>query len=78
MPTSQKNRTPEENWDLIKKDFRGTFIASVEAGKRLDKSTLAFAIGHVLPMDVHAISYDLFTRPEMVEYFNKIFNKNIK
>lgn len=53
-------------------------LKKIQENKRLTKSEMAYQISAVKPYHSIAISWDFFTREEIVSTFNQIFGTEIK
>jgi hypothetical protein len=79
-PTLEACREKRDKW-IQKKNFEKLFpdtLKRIEDGKRLTKSEMGYQIGHVEPCHIVAISWNYFTREEIVSTFNRIFGTEIK
>jgi hypothetical protein len=79
-PTLEACREKRDKWIQTKNAERlyPSIRQRIQAGKRLTKSEMAYQIGHIEPYNIVAISWDFFTRDEIVETFNKMFGTEIK
>jgi len=79
-PTLEGCRAKRDKWlqEKHRKRFFLSTLQKIENGKCLTKSEMAYQIGNVEPLHVVAISWDFFTREEIVETFNQMFGTEIK
>jgi hypothetical protein len=79
-PTLAQCRGKRDKWlqEKNRKRLSPSIQKCIEAGKRLTKSDMAFQIGHIEPLNVVAISWDKFSREEVVAAFNRMFGTEIK
>jgi hypothetical protein len=79
-PTLEQCREKRDKW-LQKKNFAKLFpntLKRVQENKRLTKSEMAYEIGNIEPCHVVAVSWDFFSRDEIVSTFNQMFGTEIK
>jgi hypothetical protein len=79
-PTLELCRAMRDKWvqgKNRKRLFAG-MLQKIEAGKRLTKCDMAYQIGHIEPLNTVAVSWDYFTREEIVSTFNRMFGTDIK
>ncbi len=79
-PTLDECRRERDKW-LQKKNAERLLpstLEKMESNKRLTKHDMAYQIGKVEPYGSIAISWDYFTREEIVSSFNKIFGTAIE
>jgi hypothetical protein len=78
--TLEQYRAKRDKWIQAKncKRLFAGIIHKINTGKRLTKSEMAYQIGHIEPLNTVAISWDFFTRDEIVETFNKMFGTEIE
>jgi hypothetical protein len=78
--TLDECRAGRDKWVQAKNCERlfASIIHKINTGKRLTKSEMAYQIGHIEPLNTVAISWDFFTRDEIVETFNKMFGTEIE
>jgi hypothetical protein len=78
--TLEQCRAKRDKWIQAKNCewLFASIIHKINTGKRLTKSEMAYQIGHMEPYNSMAISWDFFTRDEMVETFNKMFGTEIE
>jgi hypothetical protein len=79
-PTLEECRTKRDKW-LQEKNCKRLFpsaLQKMQENKRLTKSEMAYQIGHIEPLHIVAISWDFFTREEIVSTFNRMFGTEIK
>jgi len=55
-----------------------SILKKIQDNKRLTKSDMAYQIGHIEALHIVAISWDYFTREEIVSTFNQMFGTEIK
>ena len=79
-PTLEQCRELKDKWLQVKNQERlyPTIIKKMQENKRLTKSEMAYQIGNVEPCHIVAISWDYFTREEVVSTFNQIFGTEIQ
>jgi hypothetical protein len=79
-PTLEQCREKRDKWLQTKNCewLYASIIHKINTEKRLTKSEMAYQIGHIEPYNSMAISWDFFTRDEIVEAFNKMFGTSIK
>jgi hypothetical protein len=78
--TLKQCRDKRNNW-VQAKNYKRLFpstVKKIQEGKRLTKSDMAYQIGHVEPLHIVSISWDIFLREEIVSTFNQIFGTDIK
>jgi hypothetical protein len=79
-PTLEGCRNRRDKWlqgQNCKRLFPST-LQKMQQDKRLTKSEMAYQIGHIEPMHSVAISWDFFSREEIVSTFNQMFGTEIK
>jgi hypothetical protein len=79
-PTLEQCRNKRDRW-LQRKNYERLstgIIHKINTGKRLTKSEMAHQIGHIQPLNTVAISWNFFTRDEIVSTFNKMFGTAIE
>jgi hypothetical protein len=78
--TLEECRELRDKWlqEKHRKRLFPSTLQNIENGKHLTKSEMAYQISNVEPLHVVAISWDCFTREEIVETFNQIFGTEIK
>jgi hypothetical protein len=79
-PTLEQCRDKRDKW-VQAKNYRRLFpsiLKRMQDNKRLTKSEMGYQIGHVEPCHVVAVSWDFFSREEIVSTFNLIFGTEIK
>jgi hypothetical protein len=78
--TLEECRELRDKWLQAKNSKRlfSSVLKKMQEGKRLTKSDMAYQIGNVEPCHIVAISWDSFTREEIVSTFNRIFGTEIK
>jgi hypothetical protein len=78
-PTLEQCQAKRDKWLQAKncKRFFPSTLQKIEAGKRLTKSDMAYQIGHVEPLHVVAVSWDYFSREEIVSTFNRMFGTKL-
>jgi hypothetical protein len=78
--TLEECRELRDKW-LQKKNFARLFsntLKKIQDNQLLTKSEMAYQIGHIEPQNVVAISWDFFTREEIVSTFNQMFVTEVK
>jgi len=79
-PTLEQCREKRDKW-LQAKNYKRLFpsiLKQIEDNKRLTKCDMAYQIGHVEPLNVTAVSWDLLKREDIVLTFNQLFGTEIK
>jgi hypothetical protein len=79
-PTLEQCREKRDKW-LQKKNFARLFpstLKRIQDNKRLTKSEMGYQIGHVEACHIMAVSWDFFSRDEIVSTFNQMFGTEIK
>jgi hypothetical protein len=79
-PTLEGCRVKRDKW-LQEENGKRLFPSirqKMQQGKRLIKSEMAYQIGHIEPMHTVAISWDFFTREDIVSTFNRMFGTEIQ
>jgi hypothetical protein len=76
-PSLEQCRSKRDKW-LNRKRFLPNILKKIQDNKRLTKSEMAYQIGHVSAWNIVAISWDYFTRDEIVSTFNCMFGTDIK
>jgi hypothetical protein len=78
--TLDECRAGRDKWVQAKnyKRLYPSILKKIQTGKRLTKSDMAYQIGHIEALHVVAISWDFFSREEIVSTFNQIFGTEIK
>ena len=79
-PTLEQCREEKDKWLQLKNQKRlySTILKKIEENKRLTKSEMAYQITAVNPHHSVAISWDFFSREEVVTTFNQIFGTEIQ
>jgi hypothetical protein len=79
-PTLDGCREERDEWLQAKnaKRLLPSTLQKMEAGKRLTKHDMGYQIAKTDPYHVMAISWDYFTRAEIVTTFNRIFGTEIR
>jgi hypothetical protein len=78
-PTLEQCREKRDKW-IQAKNYKRLFpstLQKIQDNKRLTKSEMGYQIGHIEPCHVVAISWDFFSRDEIVSTFNQIFGTEI-
>jgi hypothetical protein len=73
-------RERRDKW-LQKKHFKQLFphtLKQIQDNKRLTKSDMGYQIGHIDPHNGAALYWDILTRDDIVDVFNKLFGTDIK
>jgi hypothetical protein len=78
-PSLEQCRVIRDKWIQTKncKGLLPRFQNMILNDKRLTKSEMAYQIGNVEPYNVFSISWDYFTRDEIVSAFNQMFGTSI-
>jgi hypothetical protein len=78
--TLDECRTERDKWVQAKNRKRlfPSVLDKIQRNKRLTKCEMAYQIGHIDPLHAVAVSWDFFSREEIVSTFNKIFGTEIK
>jgi len=79
-PTLEQCREKRDKW-VQAKNYQRLFpstLKNIQDGKRLTKCDMGYQIGHLEPMHIMAISWDFFSREEIVSTFNELFGTEIK
>ena len=79
-PTLEQCRDKRDKWIQAKryKNLFPSILKKIQDNKRLTKCEMAYQIGHVEPLNIVAISWDFFSREEIVSSFNQMFGTEIK
>jgi len=77
MDINKVNSIEEVQAKNYKRIFPYT-MKRIQENKRLTKSDMAYQIGHIEPYNFASISYDFYTRDEIVTIFNQMFGTSIK
>jgi len=78
--TLEQCREKRDRW-IQEKNCKRLFpstLQKIQGNKRLTKSEMGYQIGHIEPLHFAAISWDYFTREEIVSAFNQMFGTEIK
>jgi hypothetical protein len=77
--TLEMCREKRDKWLRAKnvKRLNPSILQKIQNGKRLTKSEMAYQIGSVEPYRSIAVSWDFFSREEIVSAFNKMFGTEI-
>jgi len=79
-PTLEQCQAKRDKW-IQAKNYKRLFpsiLKKIQDAKRLTKSEMGYQIGQIEPYDAFAISWDYFTRNEIVTSFNRMFGTEIK
>jgi len=78
--TLDECRAERDKWIQGKnrKRLHPNILQKMQEGKRLTKCDMAYQIGNVKPYHSVAISWNFFTREEIVSTFNRIFGTEIE
>jgi len=79
-PTLEQCREKRDKW-VQAKNYKQLFpstLQKIQGNKRLTKSDMAYQIGHIEALHIMAISWDYFSRDEIVTAFNQMFGTDIK
>jgi hypothetical protein len=79
-PTLEACREKRDKWVQAKncKRLFTSILKKVQNGKRLTKSEMAYQIGRIEPYHSVAVSWDFFSREEIVLTFNRFFGTEVK
>jgi len=78
--TLEQCRAKRDKW-IQEKNYKRLFpsiLKRIQGTKRLTKSEMGYQIGHIEAFHIVSISWDSFTRDEIVSTFNQMFGTEIK
>jgi hypothetical protein len=79
-PTLEACREKRDKW-LLSQNYKRLLpgiLQKIQDGKRLTKSEMAYQIGRIEPYHSIVVSWDFFSRDEIVSTFNRFFGTEVK